>query len=236
MISCARCLELIGPDALGALDPAEARLVREHVASCPACAAERDRLAPLPALLDLAGDPVPVEAAPASLRQAVLDGYARDSGRRRARERPRARARRAVIAAAAVAVVAAAVLGVLAASGAFSSEPWSAEYELQGAAGAPTARGAAHMWEDGRGLAVRLRVEGLPSTPAGSHYEMWLVADGPPVSAGAFRVAPDGSADVNLRVEAPAGRFSRMGVSLEPDAGGPAPEGRPMLEGRLEEG
>ena len=59
---------------------------------------------------------------------------------------------------------------------------------------------------------------------------------GPPVSAGAFRVAPDGSADVNLRVEAPAGRFSRMGVSLEPDAGGPAPDGRPMLAGRLEEG
>jgi len=39
VISCARCLELIGPDALGALDPAEARLVREHLASCQACAA-----------------------------------------------------------------------------------------------------------------------------------------------------------------------------------------------------
>jgi hypothetical protein len=236
MISCARCLELVGPDALGALDPSETRLVREHVASCPACAAERERLAPLPALLDLAGDPVPDESAPASLRQAVLDGYARDSGRRRARGRPRARARRAVVVAAAVAAAAAAVLGVLAGTGAFTSEPWSAEYELQGTAGAPAARGTAHVWEDGPGLAVRLRVDGLPSTPAEAHYEMWLVADGPPVSAGAFRVAPDGSADVNLRVESPTGRFSRMGVSLEPDARDPVRNGRRMLEGRLEDG
>lgn len=236
MISCARCLELIGPDALGALEPAEARLVREHVASCPTCAAERDRLAPLPALLDLAGDPVPDEAAPASLRQAVLDGYARDSGRRRTSGRPRRRARRAAVAGAVVAASVAAVLGVLAATGTFTSEPWSAEYALQGTAGAPAARGEAHVWENDRGLAVRLRVEGLPSAPGEAHYEMWLVADGPPVSAGAFRVGPDGSADVNLRVEAPAGRFSRMGVSLEPDARDPARNGRRMLEGRLEDG
>jgi hypothetical protein len=236
MISCARCLELLGPDALGALEPAETRLVREHVASCPACAAERDRLAPLPALLDLAGDPVPHETAPASLRQAVLDGYARDSGRRRDRGRPRRLARRAVVIGAAVAACAAAVLGVLAATGTFASEPWSAEYELQGTAGAPTARGAAHVWEDGGGLAVRLKVEGLPSAPGEAHYEMWLVADGRPVSAGAFRVGPDGSADVNLHVEGPAGRFSRMGVSLEPDAQDPARNGRRMLEGRLEDG
>jgi hypothetical protein len=235
MISCARCLELIGPDALGALDPAEARLVREHVASCPACAAERDRLAPLAALLDLAGDPLPGEAAPASLRQAVLDGYARDSGRRRARGRPRRRARRAVVAGAVVAACAAAVVGVLAATGTFTSEHWSAEYALRGPAGAPAARGAAHVWEDDRGLAVRLRVEGLPSAPGEAHYEMWLVADGPPVSAGAFRVGPDGSGDVNLRLESP-GRFSRMGVSLEPDARDPARNGRRMLEGRLEDG
>jgi len=236
MIDCPRCLELIGPDALGALDPAEARMVREHVVSCPACAAERERLAPLPALLDLAGDPVPEVTAPASLRQAILDGYARDSRRRRARRRPKGRVQRAALVGAAVAVCAAAVLGALAATGAFTSEPWSAEYELQGAAGAPRARGAAHVWEDGRALAVRLRVEGLPSTPATAHYEMWLIADGPPVSAGAFRVAPDGSADVNLRVEAPTGRFSRMGVSLEPDSRDPAPNGRQVLEGRLEEG
>lgn len=236
MIDCARCLELIGPDALGALEPPEARLVREHVASCPACAAERDRLAPLPGLLDLAGDPAPDETAPATLRQAVLDGYARDSARRRARERPRRRTRGAMVIGAAVAACAAAVLGVLAATGTFASEPWSAEYELQGTAGAPTARGAAHVWEDGRGLAVRLKVEGLPSAPGEAHYEMWLVADGLPVSAGAFRVGPDGSADVNLRVEGPAGRFSRMGVSLEPDARDPARNGRRMLEGRLEDG
>ena len=236
MISCARCLELIGPDALGALDPAEARLVREHLASCPACAAEHDRLAPLPALLDLAGDPVPDEVAPASLRQAVLDGYARDSGRRRARGRPQRRWRRAAVAGAVVAASAGAVLGALAATGTFASEPWSAEYALRGTASAPAARGEAHVWEADHGLGVRLRVQGLPSAPGDTHYEMWLVAEGPPVSAGAFGVGPDGSADVNLRVEAPTARFSRMGVSLEPDARDPARNGRRMLEGRLEDG
>jgi hypothetical protein len=236
MIGCDRCLRLIGPDALGALDAAETRLVREHAASCPACAAERSRLAPLPALLDLAAEPVPDETAPASLRQAVLDGYARESGRRRARRRRRPRGRIAAIAAGAAAAAAAAVLGVLAATGAFSSEPWSAEYELQGTAGAPAARGEAHVWEDDGALAVRLSVEGLPSTPGAAHYEMWLMADGPPVSAGAFRVAPDGSADVNLRLEAPTGRFTRMGVSLERDARDPAANGRQVLEGRLDDG
>lgn len=234
MIGCAHCLELVGPDVLGALDPAEARLVREHVASCPACAAERDRLVHLPALLDLAGDPVLDQAAPASLRQAVLDGYARDSGRRRVGERPRRRPRRALLAAAAAA--AGALVGALIATGAFTSEPWSAEYALQGTAGAPAARGAAHVWEAGGGVAVRLRVEGLSSAPGEAHYEMWLLADGRPVSAGAFRVGPDGSADVNLRADTPARRVTRMGVSLEPDARDPARNGRQVLQGRLEPG
>lgn len=42
----------LGAYVLGALDPAERRRVDEHVASCPACAAELAELAGLPVLLD----------------------------------------------------------------------------------------------------------------------------------------------------------------------------------------
>jgi hypothetical protein len=42
----------LGAYVLGALDPAERRQVDEHVAGCPACAAELAEFAALPALLD----------------------------------------------------------------------------------------------------------------------------------------------------------------------------------------
>ena len=92
------------------------------------------------------------------------------------------------------------------------------------------------MWEDDRGLAVRLQVEGLPSTDGSAHYEMWFLDDGPPISAGGFRVGPDGSADVNLRLDQPPERPTRMGVSLEPDARDPGRNGAAVLRGVLETG
>ena len=46
--------EDLGGYVLGALEPAEAAAVREHLTSCAPCAAEHARLAGLPELLALA--------------------------------------------------------------------------------------------------------------------------------------------------------------------------------------
>src|SRR5207249_662361 len=79
--------------ALGAFEPEEAATVRAHVEGCPACREELDRLAALPALLDL----VPglaaegVAPAPAALEDAVLARI--DDARRTAPPRPRPRRR-----------------------------------------------------------------------------------------------------------------------------------------------
>jgi anti-sigma factor RsiW len=56
----------VGAYVLGALDPAERQRVEEHLASCPACAAELAELEGLPALLDRvpAGDLRPVAVTP----------------------------------------------------------------------------------------------------------------------------------------------------------------------------
>jgi anti-sigma factor RsiW len=76
---CAEIRELLGGHVLGRLEPDEAERVERHLESCPQCGRERDELAGLPALLDLAGsaDAKP-ESPPAALEEAVLDRFARE--------------------------------------------------------------------------------------------------------------------------------------------------------------
>src|SRR3712207_6702315 len=66
--ACAECRESIGGYVLGALEPEETEIVRRHLADCPECAAEHERLVGLPALLALAiDDEATTEHPPASL-------------------------------------------------------------------------------------------------------------------------------------------------------------------------
>jgi anti-sigma factor RsiW len=84
MTSCAECSELLGGYVLGALEPHEMEAVRSHLAECPRCAREAAWLAPVPALLELAGDAEgEAEHPPAALEDALLDRLALE--RRRAR-------------------------------------------------------------------------------------------------------------------------------------------------------
>ena len=54
MTGCRTHCDLIGPYILGGLDPVEAEEMAQHLSECDRCAAERRRLASLPALLDSA--------------------------------------------------------------------------------------------------------------------------------------------------------------------------------------
>jgi anti-sigma factor RsiW len=97
-VTCPVTTEL-GAYVLGALEPPERRQVEEHLAGCPACAAELAELAALPALLDRVPredlDPVAVTPSPELFERVVAA----------ADLRPARRPRRLLLAAAALVAV-----------------------------------------------------------------------------------------------------------------------------------
>lgn len=241
--ACAECRHLLGGYVLGALDPVESEIVRDHVAGCAACALELTELEDVPRLLDVADmSESPAEQPPAALEEAVLDRFARErrgAPRRRSRRvmpalrgwrdrlsHPLPAAAAAGLAAALVAVVLTQVLDPKA------SEP-GAVYHAQLAAAAPEAAGGsayASLRTLPTGTEVHLKVHGMP-TGSPAVYEMWCVGDdGTKVSAGTFRLDASGGADVHLTAAARLGEYSR--VSVEQRKLGD-PSGRRVLAGEI---
>jgi anti-sigma factor RsiW len=71
-VTCQETELALGAYVLGALEPAERRQVREHLADCPACAAEVAELEGLPALLDRVR-PEDLQAAPVAPSPDLFD-------------------------------------------------------------------------------------------------------------------------------------------------------------------
>src|SRR5690606_28722010 len=71
----------IGAYVLDALDPSTAEELEGHLAACPACRAEHEAIAGVPALLELARQAAPV--APARVRDRVVAAAARRRTARR---------------------------------------------------------------------------------------------------------------------------------------------------------
>jgi anti-sigma-K factor RskA len=101
--------------------------------------------------------------------------------------------------------------------------------DLQGAPAAPQAAGRA-LWSRQSGMVFA--ANNLPPLPAGKIYQVWLVAGGPPVSAGL--VAPDESGRsvgifrTPVEVTGPV----TVAVTIEPEGGVPAPTGAFYLTGK----
>jgi anti-sigma factor RsiW len=210
--------EELGGYTLGALEPAEREAVEEHLASCPACAAEQARLAGLPALLEHAeGLEIPV--APAAVEERVLDRIAQERGAARGGRRPFvgrlpgwARGRTLLAGG-----LAGAALGAGAA--AFVLQDDAAEpartyaVALRGDAGA-SAR--AELTPGGSGTEVHLWVEGLP--PGGDAvYEVVCERPGWSASAGTFRVDSRGRAYAVLTTAARMGEYESIRVVRRSD-------------------
>ncbi len=68
----------------------------------------------------------------------------------------------------------------------------------------------------------------LPQTPEGKEYQLWVMKDGQPTSAGLFRVASDGSASLKLHDLPESASFL---VTIEPEGGQPVPTGMMYLTG-----
>jgi hypothetical protein len=184
--------DLIGPYVLGGLEPDEFEEMTRHLAECERCAAERRRLATLPALLDQAHADDTVAALSPQLEDAVLDRFVRE--RARSARAPRSWRRFAIPAAAAATVMLAVVLALVLPGGgdqrAYArAELWSTSGHVLGNATAAAVEG---------GTRVRLRAHDLP-VRRDPVYELWCVrTDGRWINGGSFHARRDGTAAAQL--------------------------------------
>lgn len=218
---------------LGELGPGERRRIEEALGRDPALRAEVERMSAIVAELEATPaevwEPGPVPPLP------ELPARGRAPGARAALRRllpGRLALPPLAAAAAALVLLAAGVgIGVLVADGG-EPAPAGPAVALQPVGGeAPAAAGeAVVVSSDGGGL--RLSVAGLPPSPEGEHYELWLL-DGPDrlLSLGAFRVPPEGATAVTVPLPVPVTAFDFVDVSVEPDDGDPSHSGRSVLRG-----
>ena len=106
-------------------------------------------------------------------------------------------------------------------------DPATRVVALQGAGPSPEASGRL-LWHDRTG--GRLVVANLPSAPPGKSYELWTLGGPVPRPAGVFKV--DASGRGTHRVEPTEGPATTFAVTLEPEAGVPAPTGPIVLASR----
>ncbi|RJQ85433.1 MAG: hypothetical protein C4519_03420 [Desulfobacteraceae bacterium] len=78
---------------------------------------------------------------------------------------------------------------------------------------------------------IFLYVYNLPPTPPGKTYQLWLIVEGTPVSAGIFEVNPDGSARFDAQRLQPFEGPITVAVTVEPAGGVPQPTGPMVLSG-----
>lgn len=105
-----------------------------------------------------------------------------------------------------------------------------ARIDLTGQPSAASARARA-FWNRSSGLVFT--ASELPVVPAGRAYQLWVLTEGSPISAGMLQ--PDAGGSVQafiptpLDLPAPVG----MAVTVEPAGGVPAPTTQPVLVGRV---
>jgi anti-sigma-K factor RskA len=219
--------DLIAPYVLGATDREEASMVRSHISSCDECMAEADHLAQVAGTLALAVEDVPL---PSGFADRVLSEA---TGREAGQEKPAAsRARRrwsllpALAGAALLLVVAVMSVSLVQtrtelnqkerALTAMLHEDTGLNLRGTGASGkmVPTSDGSYFV------------VAGLHQAPDNHTYQLWLLRDGEPTSAGTFDVT-DGVALIETDLEID--QFDAAAVTVEPAGGSPGPTSDPIL-------
>jgi hypothetical protein len=106
-------------------------------------------------------------------------------------------------------------------------DPGTRVVSLQGAGPSPEASGRL-LWHGRSG--GQLVVSNLPPAPPGKAYELWTLGGPAPRPAGVFKV--DASGRGTHRVESTEGPATSFAVTLEPEAGVPAPTGPIVLASR----
>lgn len=219
-----RFLELVPLAALGVLDGDDRTGFDAHMPACVVCHAELAIYERVAGLLPLGLSPV----APGSrIRERVLGSEARTGGAGLGWP-------------AGLALAASVVLGVgllavreqrdeAVAFRALVERRGARVTRLDGLAPAPQAY-ARVVWDPATREAV-LVAGGLDPVPAGKAYQAWVIAGGAPVAAGVFRPDAAGLARLRLPPVADAASVRTFAVTLEPEAGVPAPTGPMVLAG-----
>jgi anti-sigma-K factor RskA len=88
------------------------------------------------------------------------------------------------------------------------------------------------VWNLQRRRAVLL-ASGLQPAPPGKRYEVWVIAGGAPVPSGLFQADARGSAVAELPWQEQTAAVRTFAVTLEPEAGTPAPTGPMVLAGNV---
>ncbi|MGY6501594.1 MAG: anti-sigma factor [Acidimicrobiales bacterium] len=224
--------DLAAAYALDALDGEERARFESHLATCEHCAADVAEMRDTARLL-AEGDQLPP---PPEVRTRVMDAIAAE---------PRAgagalpigladtRRRRAVPLAAAAVLILVVVAGGMTALLRSVVEDRDAAEELVTILASPDARTAVLEGADGR---TDVRVvwspesagavvigDDLPAPPEDQVYELWVLADDGPRSAGQF--VPSSAGSVRSRLALPGEPADGWGITLEPTGGSPQPTG-----------
>jgi anti-sigma-K factor RskA len=213
---------------LGALAEDEAREFAVHLRECAAC---REEVGALQHVADSLPSAVPRRSAPAELRGRVLATVASEAELREAsvRDRERGTASRAPrerwtwrFATAGLALALVAAVAVIAFSGGQSRRVIQARVSAPGATAALRVDGT-------RG---QLQIEGMPQSPAGHVYEVWVQRGRTvhPTDA-LFNVTSDGRASVGIPVSLAGARV--VMVTAEPRGGSSRPTSPPVIVAKL---
>jgi anti-sigma-K factor RskA len=215
---------------LGALDGDEARAFAEHLRECASC---REEVAALQPVADALPSAVSQTSAPTELRGRVLTTVRSEAELRNASGRERAgrgaagsvrtsRERPWRLATAGLALALLAALAVLAFSNGSSHRVIRAQTTV------PGAHAALHI-DGSRG---QLQIEGMPQTPPGRIYEIWVERAGRAHPTDAlFNVTSAGRASIGVPGSL-AGAGAVM-VTAEPRGGSSQPTSPPVIVARL---
>jgi anti-sigma-K factor RskA len=224
--------ELIAGYALDALDEADRARAKELLATSEEAREELRSLTEVTAALATAtAGPAPRP----ELRQRILDtARAEPQNLVSLEERRRSRLAPVLGVAAALAACAALAIGLWGVSVSSDLDDARTALERERAAAAVLAQpvgeseltggtGRLVVGEDGRAVLV---LSSPPPVPAGKTYQMWVIDDGNPVSAGLF--APD-DGTLAIPVDGRVGEGSVVAVTVEDDGGATAPSGEPVI-------
>jgi anti-sigma-K factor RskA len=223
----------VGAYLLGALSDAERASFEEHLAGCPECREELERLRPAADLLPRSVEQV---EPPASLKRSLMEvvereavgaaGGARAPKRRPLAERLRGRWLRP-------ALVPAAILLAIAVGFAAGRLGGDEERTLQATVNPielPDAGGRLQLEGDGQDGAI-LRVQGMPSLTSRRVYQAWVERDGMVQPEQTFEVGADGGGAVAVPDDL--SDADAVHVTREPRGGSRAPSEQPILTVRL---
>ncbi len=195
--------DLLGPFVMGDLDPAEERMVEEHLEGCAPCRQESESLRRAhERLVEFAAAS---EAPPQHLKDRAVGGLPRQTARRSVPSPWVAVAAAALLVALGVAY-GASMLG--------GGEVAAATLEPTGLA--PGAGGELRIESPTANTQARLEVWGLPRLKEGEYYELWFGKGDGRVSAGTFTVGEEGNITSYMHVtQETVGDYQRVGITLE---------------------